>query len=92
MKGLVSPDVVRFVFVVCALAAVCAPTGGLWLARHSLPLAYQYSTIVWFLWAGGNLGSVIWSALYFRSEPAFARLSCLAVAISLTAAACLPRM
>lgn len=92
MKGVVSPDVVRFVFAVCALAAVFAPAGGLWLA-HSFPMeAYRYSTIVWFSWVGGNLGSVFWSIIYLRSEPALARLSLVAVAISLFTGACLPRL
>lgn len=92
MKAVVSSDLVRFVYVVCAMAAVCTPSGGLLLARYSLPLAYQYSSLIWFLWIWGNLGSVIWSALYFRSEPVFARLALAAVALSLITAAFLPRM
>lgn len=92
MKIAVSMDLVRFVFVVCALAAVCAPTGGLWLASRSPMAAYRYSDILWFLWIGGNLGSLIWSILFLRREPALARMSLFAVAVSLLIGACLPRL
>ena len=92
MKDVVPPDVVRFLYGFCAIAAACTPVGGLLLARYSLPLAYQYSSIIWLLWAGGNLGSLVWSALFFKAEPAYTRLALAAVVLSLLTAALLPRM
>ncbi|CAN5736485.1 hypothetical protein BH09VER1_BH09VER1_39960 [soil metagenome] len=92
MKVTVSPDVVRFVFTVCAVAAVGAPAGGLWLAHSSPMEAYRYSTSIWFLWVGGNIGSVVWSIFYLKSDPVLARVSLFAVAFSLFTGACLPRL
>jgi hypothetical protein len=92
MKGALSAEFAQFLYVVCVIAAACTPIAGLFLARYSLPLAYQYSTVIWFLWAAGNLGSLIWSALLFKIQPAHARLAFAAVVFSLLTATFLPRM
>lgn len=92
MKGVVSSELVRFVFVLLGLQAACAPALGYWLAHTSALAAYALSDKIWSLWMMGLIGSLLWSILFIRSHPTMVRWSLVAMLLSVLTGVWLPRL